>query len=70
MGDFLRRILYPTFVAMIIATVWAMGHAQATEDRAYERRNWPAADPQMYHLADEAGTVGDDLDSFALIDDE
>ena len=64
MMDALRRILYPAFVATIIATLWAMGDAQAKADQAYNRRYWPAVDPATYR----AVTSGDHAEPLA--DDE
>ncbi len=52
-ADILRRILYPSFVATIIATVWALGHAQALADQADKRRYWPPVTPEMFHVDDD-----------------
>jgi hypothetical protein len=53
MLDALRRILYPAFVLTIVATVWAMGHAQAMADQAYGHRSWPALNPELFHFVQE-----------------
>ena len=60
MMDLVRRILYPAFVATIIATLWAMGHAQAMASQAYNRRYLPPVNPQMFQFeaVDEAGHSG------------
>ena len=53
MTDALRRILYPAFVLTIIATVWAMGHAQAMAEQAYGRRSWPALHPELFQFDEQ-----------------
>jgi len=54
MTDTFRRILYPTFVCTIIATVWTMGWAKATTDQVQGRRHWPAPHPHLVHFDDAA----------------
>ena len=53
MSDALRRILYPSFVLTIVATLWVMGSAQAAADQAYNRTYWPPLNPQLFDFADE-----------------
>ena len=57
MMDALRRILYPAFVATIIATLWAMGHAQAMSSQAYNRRYLPPANPQLFRFDEKLDAV-------------
>ena len=54
MADLLRRILYPAFVLTIVATLWAMGTAQAAADQAYNRTYWPPLNPELFHHAAES----------------
>jgi hypothetical protein len=53
MADLLRRILYPAFVVTIVATLWAMGTAQAAADQAYNRTYWPPLTPELFHFTVE-----------------
>ena len=53
MADVVRRILYPTFVATIVATLWAMGSAQASVEQAYKQTYWPPLNPELFHFANE-----------------
>ena len=53
MADALRRILYPSFVLTIIATLWAMGSAQAAADQAYNKTYWPPLDPQLFKYPED-----------------
>jgi hypothetical protein len=57
MADLFRRLLYPAFVATIFVTLWAMGHAQALADQAYNRRSWPPLNPEMFQFANDAGNA-------------
>ncbi len=70
MADVLRRILYPTFVATIIATLWAMGSAQASVDQAHNRTYWPALNPQLFHVAEEPADPGHAPTVVVSLDDE
>ena len=54
MADLLRRILYPAFVVTIVATLWAMGTAQAAADQAYNQTYWPPLNPELFHYAAES----------------
>jgi hypothetical protein len=54
MADALRRILYPTFVLTIVATLWAMGSAQAATDQAYKQTYWPPLHPELFQFTQEA----------------
>ena len=53
MTDALRRILYPTFVLTIVATLWAMGSAQAAADHAYKQTYWPPLHPELFQFTQE-----------------
>jgi len=53
MTDALRRILYPTFVLTIVATLWAMGSAQAAADQAYNKTYWPPLNPQLFQYSED-----------------
>ena len=57
MVDVLRRLLYPAFVATIVATLWAMGHAQALAEQAYDRRSCPPDNPELFHFDEDAPTM-------------
>jgi hypothetical protein len=69
MADLLRRILYPAFVATIIATVWAVGHAQAMAEQAYNRRYWPVDALQGVPFEPEGPAVDDNAVAAVLIDE-
>ena len=53
MANAFRRILYPAFVLTIVATVWAMGHAQAMAEQAYGRKSWPALHPELFQFTEQ-----------------
>ena len=57
MADLFRRILYPAFVATIIATIWALGHAQAMADRAYNRWYGPPDGVAARHVEEDDGSA-------------
>jgi hypothetical protein len=66
MTDALRRILYHGFVVTIIATLWAMGVAQAMSEQAYGHRRPPALHrgPVKFERADaHRGGAGPMADS-------
>jgi hypothetical protein len=69
MADALRRILYPSFVLTIIATLWAMGSAQAAADHAYNQTYWPALNPQLFRYSDERAPVQRSTDVVITLDD-
>jgi len=54
MIDAFRRILYPAFVMTVIATVWTMGWAKATVERA-ERGYLPPENPELFRWDEMPG---------------
>ena len=56
MADALRRILYPSFVLTIVATLWAMGSAQAAADQAYNKTYWPPLKPELFQFSADRST--------------
>ena len=68
MTDLLRRILYPAFVLTIIATIWAMGDAQAKAQQAYDRTYWPPLNPELFQFAEEADAADGTANAAGEID--
>ena len=59
MADALRRILYPTFVLTIVATLWAMGSAQAATEQAYKQTYWPPIRPELFEFTNDGAAPVD-----------
>jgi len=67
MTDALRRILYPTFVLTIVATLWAMGSAQAAADQAYNKTYWPPLNPQLFQYSEDPAPASPAEPSSAVV---
>jgi hypothetical protein len=65
--DAFRRFLWPTLVVTIVGTLWAMGHAQAMADQAYNRRYWPALNPDLQRVLTHPVSDDEDADATARV---